>query len=64
MIDFGGHDQLPAIGIEQRYDRLFDIFLADVIAVADDHRAALHPRVRIEGTLGSDAMKFEPEAIM
>ena len=39
MVDFGGHDKLPAVFIEQRDDRRLDVLLADVIAVTDDHRA-------------------------
>jgi hypothetical protein len=37
MIDFCGHDKLPAIFVEQRHDRRLDVFLTDVIAVTNDH---------------------------
>jgi len=37
MIDFCGHDQLPAILFKERDDGVLDILLADVIAVTNDH---------------------------
>lgn len=38
MIDFRGHDELPAVLSEERQDGFLDVLLADVVAMADDHR--------------------------
>ena len=37
VIDFGRHDQLPTVLIEESGDRLFDVFDGDEIAAADQH---------------------------
>jgi hypothetical protein len=38
MIDFGRHDQVPGILVEQLDDRVLDLLFRDQIAVADKHR--------------------------
>jgi hypothetical protein len=37
MVDFSGHDELPAVLIEERQDGVLDFLLADIVAMTDDH---------------------------
>ncbi|MBP2237694.1 hypothetical protein J2Z31_004217 [Sinorhizobium kostiense] len=37
MIDFGRHDQLPAVLVEEANDRVFNVFVGDEIATANQH---------------------------
>jgi len=41
MIDFGRHDKLPRIFIQQTDDRLLDFLFRDDVAMADQHLLAL-----------------------
>jgi hypothetical protein len=37
VIDFRRHDQLPAVLVEEADDRIFDLFIGDEIAAANQH---------------------------
>jgi hypothetical protein len=37
MVDFGGHDKLPAILLEEPDDGVLDFLLADIVAMTNDH---------------------------